>query len=82
MLRKARFYRKSRLDLIYSIFRTGAKIEAKGNAVLNDPFDPLVPGELVVNFDSQPSFSKLRFITGCSFAIDVFHDIAKSVIFC
>ena len=39
-------------------FRTGAPIEAKGSAILNDPFDPLKPGELIVNFDSQPSFSK------------------------
>ncbi len=38
--------------------RTGAKQVAKGSAVLNDPFDPLVPGELVVNFEEQPAFSK------------------------
>ena len=38
--------------------RTGAPIEAKGSAILNDPFDPLVPGELIVNFEDQPSFSR------------------------
>merc|ERR1712062_859452 len=37
---------------------TGAPIEAKGSAILNDPFDPLVPGELIVNFEDQPSFSR------------------------
>jgi len=37
---------------------TGAPIEAKGTAVLNDPNDPQTPGELVVNFDAQPSFTR------------------------
>ena len=40
------------------ISRSGAPIEAKGSAILNDPFDPLKPAELIVNFESQPSFSK------------------------
>jgi hypothetical protein len=42
-------------------FRNGAKQVAKGNAVLADPLNPYVPGELIVNFDSQPSFSKFNF---------------------
>ena len=41
-------------------FRNGAKQVAKGNAVLADPLNPYVPGELIVNFDSQPSFSKFN----------------------
>ena len=39
-------------------YRTGAKQVARGNAVLADPDNPYSPGELIVNFDSQPSFSK------------------------
>ena len=42
-------------------FRNGAKQVAKGNAVLADPLNPYVPGELIVNFDSQPAFSKFNF---------------------
>ena len=42
-------------------FRNGAKQVAEGNAVLADPLNPYVPGELIVNFDSQPSFSKFNF---------------------
>ena len=41
-------------------FRNGAKQVAKGNAVLADPLNPYVPGELIVNFDSQPAFSKFN----------------------
>merc|ERR1711997_1252938 len=36
----------------------GAKQVAKGNAVLADPLNPYVPGELIVNFDSQPAFTR------------------------
>merc|ERR1712223_410936 len=39
---------------------TGAKQVARGNAVLADPDNPFSPGELIVNFDSQPSFTRAR----------------------
>jgi len=37
---------------------TGASQEAEGTAILNNPTDPSVPGELIVNFDSQPEFTR------------------------
>ena len=47
-----------KLNIFFSFKSTGAPQEAEGTAILNNPTDPSVPGELIVNFDSQPSFSK------------------------
>lgn len=38
----------------FNVYRTGELIEAKGYAVLNDPTDPDVPAQLIVNFESTP----------------------------
>ena len=55
---KIAFFKIDMQLIWFSYFRTGSPQRAEGNAVLNNPSDPQKPGELIVNFDAQPSFSK------------------------